>query len=259
MSATEDRSLFGPGADGVTLLVATGVGVVVVEVVGDRVGFFGIEARCEARDITVVDGQTVVATDADVLIGAGGTVSETGFGPATTVGSSDGIVAAGPAGRVARRDDGAWTDLGTGRQVRAIDDGFLAAADGVHRCEPGLPDVGLDDAYDVTATPVPRAGTGDGLYRLGNGWVTERTNATSMVRGGASVVYAVIDEDLYRYRDDEWGAVPVPTTAPVVDLVVGPGTYAVTESGTLLVEAEDGWRTHALGVTDVGGLAVASR
>jgi len=260
MSATEERSLFEPGPDAVTVLVAAGDGVIAVTVGGDRVGSFGLLERCRARDVAVRGDRVAVATDADVLVGRGGALAATGFGPAVAVGTGDGIVAAGPAGRVSRLGDGEWTDLGTCEGVAAIADGFVAAADGVHRVAPGLPSTGLSRVADVTGAPVPRAATARGLYRLGNGWLDELPGAATVVAGTADGdrVHAVVDEAVLAYRDGDWTRVPVGVRGSVVDVGHGPGTYAVTGTGAFLATVGEGWRTQQLGVDDVGGLAVVS-
>ncbi|MFB6103664.1 MAG: hypothetical protein ABEJ57_01075 [Halobacteriaceae archaeon] len=260
MSAAEERSLFEPGTDAVTVLVAAQTGVVAVTVAGDRVGSFGLLERCLARDVAVRGDRVAVATAEDVLIGADGDLGPTGFGPAVAVGTGDGLVAAAPDGRVGRFQDGGWTDLGSCASVAAIADGFVAAADGVHRVAPGLPGIGLSQLADVTGAPVPRAATADGLYRLGNGWMAELDGAATVVAGTADGdrVHAVVGDALLAYRDGDWTRATIPVAAPVVDIDYGPGTYALTGGGTFLASVGDGWRTRELGVVDAGGLAVVS-
>jgi hypothetical protein len=211
----DEKRVFGEHEGGTVVLVGSATGVVRVAVAADRVGEFGLEHRCRARDLAS-DGEgaeaVAVATDDDVLVrdpaGAGdrtdadeqggeddragpgdgdeATYRETGFGPATAVGVDRGVVAAGPGGRIARRIDGDWFDLATvDGEVRAVDGGFVAASDGVYRATPdGLDEVGLADARDVAAAG-PFAATGDGLYRFADGeWRREREGATDVVAAG---------------------------------------------------------------------------
>lgn len=261
MAAEEDRALFESGVEPVTLVIASGAGVVAADVAGDRIGGFRIVDRSEARAVTVFDDEIAVATATDVLVGEVETLEPTDFGAATTVGASDGLLAATPDGRVARYVDDAWTELGAVAEVRAIEDGFLATADGVHRCEAGLPHVGLTDVYDVATRPVPRAGTGTGLYRLGNGWVPEHDGVVTTVAeaGERLPVHAILDDAIHRVTTEGCTRVTTPVTDRLVDVTVESAVYAVTERGTLVVDAGTGWRTHPLGVDDVGGLAVVSK
>lgn len=256
MSGDEDRALFEHGGVATTVVVATETGVVTVDVAGDRVGGFGLAHRCRARDVTADGDRLVVATAADVLTGSPDALTETGFGPATTVGTNGSVVAAGEDGRIATDADGEWRRLGTLSTIHDIQDGFLAAADGIHRVEPGLPHVGLDDANTVTGYPVPRAGTDTGLYRLGNGWIAEHDGVTTVLASdqGRDDCHAVIDGRLHQYVDDGWHPITHPATGSIVDLAYGEAVYAVTIDGTLLVGDGSEWRTHPLGVQGVGGL-----
>ena len=68
-----------------TAFVAAGAGVVRVEVAGDIVGEFGLERRCDARDVAAAGGHVAVATAEDVLVRTGDGLEPTGFGPADAV------------------------------------------------------------------------------------------------------------------------------------------------------------------------------
>jgi hypothetical protein len=246
------------------LLVATELGVVVVSVSDDLVGEFGIDHQCDARDVACADGYVAVATADDVLLGTD--YGETGFGAATAVGFGDGLLAGDDAGRVARYSDEGdspeWRTLGHVGAVRAIDGPLVAAADGVYRVQGDeLVDAGLDDVRDVAGGGVPLAATSEALYRLGNGWMDVLAGDFHVVSAADSAgdarTHAATAATLYaRETTDEWVAIDVPVEERVVDVAYATATAAVTDAGTLLLDAGDGWRTRALGVRGVGGLAV---
>ena len=158
------------------------------------------------------------------------------------------------------------TRLGSVAEPRAVDGGLVAAADGVHRVDDGaVRSVGLDDARDVVGTGTPLAATGSGLYRLGNGWMTAREGAaTAVAADGDGRAAAVVDGDLLvhsgveRWGGETWERASVPVDETVVALGYGPGVLvAVTDGGTLCVNAGDGWRYQVIGVRDVAGVALA--
>ncbi|MFB6124314.1 MAG: hypothetical protein ABEJ78_12760 [Haloferacaceae archaeon] len=260
----DEKRVYSAKAAREELLVATELGVVVVGVSDDLVGEFGVDHRCDARDVACADGYVAVATDEDVLLGTD--YGETGFGPATAVGFGDGLLAGDDDGRVARYgegdgDEARWQSLGHVGAVRAIDGPLVAAADGVYRVRGDeLVDAGLDDVRDVAGAGVPLAATDEALYRLGNGWM-------DVVGGDFHVVSAVPERDderahaataeaLYaRESTDEWDRVDVPADERIVDVAYSTATCAITADGTLLLDAGDGWRTRALGVRGVGALA----
>ena len=294
----EEKRVYSDKAGKVELFVATELGVVTVDVSGDRVGEFGLDHRCTARDIVAAGEQVAVATDEDVDLAVGdGGFEPTGFGPAVAIGFWDGqLVAANEDGWVARYDpdaaDGdvdlaeldaadadvaeklAWKTLGRIETVRAIDGPLVAAADGVYRIdEDGLTYTGLDDVRDVAGLGVPLAATGESLYSLGNGWMDVlEANFRAITSDGAARAHAVATTTLYARVDDVsasdasggssdssdggWEPVELPTPDPVVGVAYGTeAVFAVTESGTLLVDAGDGWQTQELGVRGVAGLA----
>jgi hypothetical protein len=256
------------GADEV--LIAAEQGAVVASLSGDRVGEFGLDHRAAVHDVAADGDRRAVATDEDVLVGD---YDPTDFGPAVAVGfHGDALLAAGPGGRIARLDDG-WTTLGGVETPRAIDGGMVAAESGVHRVvDDGLRHVGLGGVHDVHGRGMPLAATDDGLYRLGNGWMDELDGAFHAVaseeprssgsrpRGdgtAADRAHAVGDAGPFaREAVGEWSPVDLPTDDPVDVGYTDAATVAVTEGGTLLADAGDGWRTRELGVTGVRRLAV---
>ncbi|MFC7196902.1 hypothetical protein ACFQL4_23370 [Halosimplex aquaticum] len=239
-----------------------------VRISGDQVGRFGLAHRCRARDVATTDGAALVATDEDVLVGPD-PFESLAFGPAVavTADAAGTVVAADETGRVSRYDDGEWTELGAVEEVRALSAGLVAAADGVFRIDgDGLASVGLDDARDVaSADGVPLAATGDGLYRLGNGWLRESEGSYTVVAAGDGKSHAATAEALYARGADGWEAVDLPAEGSVVDVAYGECVYAATESGTVLVEADPeltadgtgGWRSRSIGLPEVSALAVA--
>jgi hypothetical protein len=271
-----------------TLYVASGVGCVAVDVVDERVGGFELAARGTARDVAAGGGVVVVATDADVLVGrvgAGGedthvdAFEETGHGEAVAVSvvveGVDGVavLAADSDGAVSQlvlggdADGGDWADCGTvDAEIRALSGDLCAAADGVYRVGTDITHVGLDDARDVSATRSPRAATGAGLYRLGNGWLDELAGDATVVEsdGGETGTgdtdeperaHAVVDGELVALAGDDWVAYPDQPGGTVVGVAYDRTTYAVTAEGRVFAAADDGWRSQSLGVPDVTGVA----
>jgi hypothetical protein len=264
----EDRVYADRAADA-EAFVAAGVGVVAVSVSGNRIGRFRVDNRGRARDVDAAGDRIVVATDEDVLVatvGGGGVEYEpTGYGPAVAVGFHAGdAVAADSEGRIGRRVDGEWFEIAdVDAPVRALDGDLVAAADGVYRADPdGVDFVGLDDARDVAAAG-PLVATGEGLYELGNGWVRAVEGAFDAVEADGKAVHAAGDA-LLAHVDGEWHEAPVELPGTVAGIAHAGGTYLVTEDGTALAHArggldddpETGWRTRALGVGDVGGVAI---
>lgn len=263
MPSIDEKRVYGTATGTTQLLVASGVGVVAVSVSDDIVGEFGIDHACTATDLATDGSVLAVGTDEDVLVGE---YEPTGHGPATAVGvetTDDGsaVVAVAPSGAVSRLPPGAteWRELGSVAEPRAVDGALIATVDGVVRAaSEGVEPVGLDAVTDVVARPVPHAATGDGLYRLGNGWQSVREGAFTAVGTGASgdSVVAATDEVLWhRTRtdgEDEWtrhdqsGVAAVTVTA---DLLAG-----VTSDGTVRVTVGDGWRSRTLGVPGVGAV-----
>lgn len=257
MSTIEEKRVYGDRAGDTTLHLATGTGVVTVSVAEDRVGTFGVERRCDARDLAVVGDRLAVATDEDLLVGD----EATGFGPAVAVGGTDAPIAAGPDGRIARRED-EWIDRGRLEGVRAIDGDLLATAEGVYRVGATLRSVGLEAVTDVSAAGVPLAATEDGLYRLGNGWMDELEGAFAAVAadrrtapGGLDRAVAAGESGLVVYDGDEWTDAAFP--ADPAAIAVADAVYAATADGELFVDAGNGWRSRTLGIGDVRAMAVA--
>lgn len=263
--------------------VASETGLVRVAVAGDQVGRFSLARREPVRDVAVVeraatadgDERAVVTAGADVVVDG----EPTGFGAAVAVGgdAAGAILAADEAGRVARlideaRANGAgetepdgWTTLGRTGTIRAVDAGLVAAADGVHRATAdGLAPAGLTDARDVAGGGVPLAATGDGLYALGNGWLSRLDGPFRAVAAAPDGRAVAVGDALHvRGSDGEgWTRIDLPdgVDAPdVVDVGVGPDArYAVTADGVVLADAGEGWRRRSLGVTGVRRLTVVA-
>lgn len=283
MPTIDEKRVYSDTRGATSVYVASGQGLVVASVAGDLVGEFAIACRCTARDVAAAGDRLAVATEEDVLVGDD--FDETGFGPAVAVGIHDGaVLGADEAGRVGRFDGDDWATLGDAGEVRAIDGPLVAAADGVHRVAgDDLSHAGLDDVRDVAGAGVPLAATGAGLYTLGNGWMDAFDDACRVVDargdsggvgggvgdgavGDSSDAHAVLDDGRVRAREGgEWRDVDLPAADPVVGFAYGPDVaVAVTRGGDLLVSeiggdgggSAGGWRSRALGVTDVGGVAI---
>ena len=265
MSTIEEKRVFGERGGDTAVHLATETGVVRVSVAADRIGTFGLERRCVARDLAVVDGTLAVATDEDVLFGD----EATEFGPALAVGGTDVPIAADSEGRIARYDGGEWTDLGTVEDVRAIDGDLIATPGGVHRAGPTLQHVGLDDVNDVSTPGVPLAATTERLYRLGNGWMEELEGAFELVAadrrsspGELERTCALAGDRLFVHEagddresgDGAWRPVDLPATPATI--AVADSLFFATEDGRLFVDAGDGWRSQALGLGGVSAMVV---
>lgn len=270
--------------------LATGQGVATVRVASDRVGRFGLAHRCEPHDVATGGGQVYVATPTGVLAATHdgsadpGGFDSLGFDDAVAVTAADErVLAADAGGTVARYRDGEWHSVGTVDDVRTLSGEFVAASDGVYRVAgdgaggggdagdsggDSLRNVGLDDVRDVAGDGVPLAATGDGLYRLGNGWLCEREGVFETVAtgrtGGGERAHAATAGTLYAREDGEWPAVELPVDEAVTGVAYGECVYAVTRDGTFFVQAEPertadgtgGWRHRSLGLPGVAGLAV---
>lgn len=252
MSSIEEKRVYDDRTGETAVYLASEMGVVRVSVSDDRIGSFGIEHRCTARDLAICGG-LAVATDEDILLDG----EPAGFGPAVAVGGTDSPIAAGPEGRIARYDGDEWTEIGRTDDIRAADSDLLATGEGVYRVGEGLTHVGLDGVNDVSARGVPLAATDSGLYRLGNGWMRDVAGefdrvATAGRAGGLSLACAV-GEEFYVY-EDEWHARDVPETFAAV--AVADALYGASADGTLYVDAGDNWRSQALGVSEAAAMVV---
>ncbi|THE63274.1 hypothetical protein D8Y22_19110 [Salinadaptatus halalkaliphilus] len=287
MATIEEKRVYGDREGAIDAYVASAMGVVRVRVAGATVGEFSLQHRCSARDITVTDVGIAVATDENLCIletdaatdtdrnGDDPPVVDTEFGPAVAVGSTGpDLVAADADGRVARRrDDGSWESLVPEPidAIKAIDGDLVGTDSGVYRIHGDTLDhAGLTDVRDVAAAAgVPLAATVDGLYKLGNGWLPIREGNVDVVTadlqadpGRLTRAHAVSGETIYEYAgDDEWERLETPPVdGSIVDVGYGETVYAVTDDGTFcaatLEDGVRGWRTRALGITDVRGLAI---
>ncbi len=293
----DEKRVYAGGREATVVFVAADVGLARVSVADDLVGEFSLVHRGPVRDAVVVDGRLALATEEDVVLERGRespsetqseaqseasptddavAFVETGFGPATAVGTSGGtvsdsggdggrLVAAGAGdGRIAVYDpDDGWGDRGTVEDVRAIDGELVAAAGGVHRLDGTH--VGLDDARDVSSVGTPLAATGSGLYYLANGWMDALDGSFGVVASDGRRAHAATDEALYERVDGgrrsgggEWEPVELPIEGVVADVALGADgtTYVLTESGALLVDAGDGWRHRSLGMAGARAIAV---
>lgn len=254
----DEKRVYADSAGTTTAFVASGAGVVRVDVSDDIVGEFSLVHRAPAVDLAVGDGRPIVATSEDVLLGDGESFTGTGFGPASAVGYCDGVVAAGD-GRIARYDDGDWTELTELPEVRAIDGDVVAAASGVHRLDGTH--LGLENVRDVSTAADPLAATADGCYALGNGWMAAVDGDFQVVAGRPDGrAHAATPTSFHeRSTAGEWSSVDLPvggSVADVADVADADVTYAVTGDGTFLANAGDGWRHRALGLPEVAAVAV---
>jgi hypothetical protein len=269
MPTIDEKRVYAERTGTQEIYVAGDAGVVVVEVSDDLVGEFSLAANCRPRDVASGEGRVAVATSEAVLVLADGEFVESGFGPAVAVGlDAADLLAADDDGRVARLppasdapEETEWTEIGRVEgTVRAIDGALVGTSGGIYRAgadgDEGFEPVGLADVHDVSANGVPLAAAGDGLYKLGNGWMEVLSGDFRVVASDAGFAHAATLDGLYA-EAAEWGAVEVPTEEPIRDVDYTPtAAVAVAADGTLLVESETGWRARNVGVGETVGLAV---
>ena len=251
----DEKRVYTDTAGTTTAFVGTATGVVRVSVSDDIVGEFSLEWRGEVIDIAATERQLAISTPEDVFVRDDGTFQETGFGPASAVGygENDALLAAGD-GQLERYNDG-WEILGSVDNVRAIDGEMVAAGSGVYRLDGTH--VGLDDVHDIATAGTPLAATESGLYYLANGWVRALEGDVSVVASDRVKSHAATAETLYANdEENEWATVDLPVAGTVRDVAYSEGTYAVTEDGTFLANAGDGWRHRSLGVLGISGMTV---
>ncbi|WP_232686528.1 HVO_0234 family beta-propeller protein [Halobacterium zhouii] len=288
MSSIDEKRVYADQTGTVTAYVAADLGVAAVSVSGDIVGEFTLVERCTARDVAATARGVAVAADDGVLLGDGevfervGDGSDAGFDAAVAVTGLDGdVVAADASGRVARYD-GTWQTVGTCGEVRALDGDLVAAADGVHRIAgDSLAPAGLEDARDVANASVPRAATPEGLFRLGNGWIDELQGTFQVVDAATGdeendiLAHAATSGAFYELAGGDWRERDLPVEERVAGVAYGPAVVereppddsrerrsrpvlAVTDAGTLLVDAGDGFRHRALGLPGASAIAAVS-
>lgn len=244
--------------------LAAPVGVTRVELAGNQVGRFSLVSRESATDIAGGDGRLVVA-GAYVLLGTGGEFVSTGFGGAGAVAVADGVpVAADTDGQVAVLQGDAWERVGSVANPRCAD-GDLLAADGVYRVGEAVTALGNPpgEVRDLAAAG-PYAATDAGLYRHeSGGWNLAVDGDCRLVAADGERACTVTESTVVVRRGDEWRSIESPDPG-LADIAYGEGLYAVTPDGTVFVhtsadETPDGpvgWRSRALGVHGVVGLAV---
>lgn len=251
----DEKRVYDEKTGATTAYVGTSAGLARVNVSDDIVGEFSLEYRGEVVDVAA-DGRLALATPDDVLLETGGEFVETGFGPATAVGFDEGLLAAGE-GRLARYDDG-WETVAEIDEVRAISGGLVAAADGVYRTDGAS--VGLDAANDVASDDDLLAATDGGLYYLANGWMEAHEGTFLVVASKAGRAHAATADGLFERSaesaGDDWEPVELPVGGRIAGVAYDEAVYAVTEDGTFLVNAGDGWRHRSLGLPGVVGVVV---
>lgn len=274
--ASDERRLFGERAAGSVAFVASGMGLVRVDVAGDRVGAFTLAERCTATSIAADGGRVTVGTETDVLVRDPSTSAfvAADFGPAAAVGvDGERVLAAGPDGRVERLDvaDGdAWEAVGTVEEPRQFDGPLLAASEGVVRVTDRLTALGLDDVRDVARTETGDgrellAATADGVFAFDDGWtrhLDEPARRLSRTEGTSLVL--TDDGKLLVSAGDGHEAIERPPGGDLVDVTQGKCLYAVGADGTVHVAADPaatsdgrgGWRSQSVGVRGVVGLVV---
>lgn len=262
MDDITDKRVFTESTTAIRAYVAADIGIVKLQLGDARVGEFRLVLPCSAFDITVVDGEVVVATDEDVFVGSDETFHGLGFGPAIAVGGDDGIVAGGPDGRLARFVDDTWIELGYLNRITAIADGFIGTPDGLFQSD-GLSATGLSGINDIATDGIPHVATADGLYSLGNGWQRELKGVfwcvTANSHPDGQGLLASTPTDCYYNQSGGWEPLALPGQASVVDGVFGDGLYLLTTDGIILSTSGSEWRHQPLGLRRAIGVEIPER
>ena len=228
----------------------------------------------DSIDLTAVDG-----VEPPVAVG----VHDGSFLVASRTGSVSHVrVAGGWEGGHAEEAAISTERLGTVAEPRAVDGPLVAGEDGVHRVVDDargtrIEPVGLQDVRDVAGAGIPLAATPEGLYWLGNGWMDALAGSfdavaadgdghamaagrgTLFVRTETTDANATGGETVRGWSADAWTEATLPTDGRVAALGYGPGlSIAVTDDGTVCVDAGDGWRHRSVGVPGVTGVALAT-
>jgi len=283
MQTLTEKRVFGAKTGVTDIFVSTDSGVAAVTVSADQIGAFGLAHRGSATAVAATTDRLVVGTDQGLLaadIDAAGRSADVPDPTFTAIGGEaiDAVSAVDltPEGPIVADGNGViyrgehaepvteppvWERLGATDEVRAIDAGLLAAADGVYRIDDdGLTNTGLTAVRAVTGVGQPLAATADGLFRLANGWQSVADGAFRAVAAdGHGHAHAVGEAGLLvRSADDgAWTTATPPVKAPIVDLTADHGIVAgVTDDGTLCVTAGDGWRHQRLGLPGARSVAI---
>lgn len=265
-SALSAKRVYADKRDTNVAYAASTVGCCRVTVAGDQVGRISLPYTGTARDVAGAGGRLLVATDADVHVGTDDGTTPTGFGETVAVGVGDGrALAAAPDGHVAELRGDRWTEIGAVDGPRRFDGPWLATDAGVARIvADDVEQVGLEAVSDVAAAGPYAVANGD-LQRFDGGeWTTVRAGDADRVAATESQVHLIEDGALFERSGGHWRRCDLPVDEPVADVAYGESAYAVTETGTFLVDADPqaspdgtgGWRHRALGVTGVSALAV---
>jgi hypothetical protein len=273
-----EKRVYDDATGTIAVAIASETGLAVAAVSGDIVGEFGLALQRPIADLAVLpDGRLVCATSEDVLVlpvpdstAAPAAVPEpiaTDFGAAEVVSATDEtLIAAGDGGiatipsEAITDPDTTWTTHETATEaVSDADQELLATGAGVLQLrEDGLSNLGLDDVTSIAASTPALAGTSEALYQMETGWQQVVDGNTAVVTAGCEQAHAVIDDRLHAFDGTEWTDVSWPAATLPVDLTYArqqegdePTMIAVTEAGTLLVDAGDGWRQRALGLQGV--------
>lgn len=261
----DEKRVYGDKREETSVFVASDMGVTRVEVAGDQIGRFSLAHDDSATSIAGADGQLVVGTDSDVLVGTGNGFEATDFGAAAVVGIDDGTpLAVAPDGTVARLEGDEWVTVGSVTGPRRMDGNLLATKQGVVRVAAGLYDMDAGPGVRDVAAAGPYAATADGLLAYDDEWERVAGGDCTLVAADGERAHAVSEDGLLVRRGDGWEVHELPAETALADIGHGESLYAVSADGTVYVHAESelspdgqgGWRSRALGVRNVVGLAV---
>ncbi len=205
-------------------------------------------------DIAITDSEIAIATDSDVLLWTDSTCEQTGFGPATAVDYHDSTLrAASPTG-VIKEFTQSWETLAElDAKITVLDAAFIGTDNGIYRLTNGVSHAGLPTVNDISATPIPRIATENGLYKLGNGWQQQLSGSFTFVQSHSldpnHRTHAATTDTCFE-RTDDWQALTLPTTDPIVDATFTTHPILITDTGTLYIQTNDHCTHHTLGINN---------
>lgn len=261
----DEKRVYGEKRGETTAFIASDTGVTRIEIAGNQIGRFSLAHDDPATSIAGADGKLVVGTESDVLVGTGDGFAETNFGAAGVVGLDDGTpLAVAPDGTVARLEGDDWVSVGSVTGPRRMDGNLLATHDSIVRVAAGLFDLDARPSVRDVAAAGPYAATADGLLAYDDGWTRVAGGDCTLVAADGEQAHAVSEDGLLVRRNNDWEVHDLPTDTAIADIAYGESLYAVTADGTVSVYAapeltpdgQGGWRSRALGVRNVVGLAV---
>jgi hypothetical protein len=265
-NASDERQLFGEERETTVGYVASEMGVVRIDLAGDRIGSYSLLERCRATAIATAGAVVAVGTDEDVLVDVGdtGECQRLHFGPAVAVGiDGDTVFAAGPEGELGRFE-GVSNWFRTQREDGIEHDSGVQDGAGVHEGA-GLQE-GAEIPNDEPTTPWETLGTVSGPNRMASQYLAADAGVFELGEsvdglglsavadvatddGDENAVLAGTEHGLSRRAGDatDWSSLD---TEPVRRVVADGDYLTITDEGIVRERAGEGWRELSLPTDD---------